>query len=117
MFRIADGEDARLRRPACSRGHSIEFRINAEDAGRNFLPAPGTLTAWRAAVGPGRAARLAATRPAMTVPQAFDSLVAKLIVTGATATQALERSRRALAEFEIGAVWRAGAFDNMNPQL
>uniref|UniRef100_UPI003F78E941 acetyl-CoA carboxylase biotin carboxyl carrier protein subunit n=1 Tax=Streptosporangium sp. H16 TaxID=3444184 RepID=UPI003F78E941 len=83
------------------RGHSIEFRINAEDAGRGFLPAPGTITRMSAPSGPG--VRLDAGYEAgMTVPQSFDSLIAKLVVTGATRTQALERSRRALAEFEIG---------------
>jgi acetyl-CoA/propionyl-CoA carboxylase, biotin carboxylase, biotin carboxyl carrier protein len=100
MFRIADGEELRGGDPEL-RGHSIEFRINAEDPGRGFLPAPGTITAWRPPSGPG--VRLDAGYAAgMTVPQAFDSLVAKLIVTGASRAQALERSRRALAEFEIG---------------
>jgi acetyl-CoA/propionyl-CoA carboxylase biotin carboxyl carrier protein len=100
MFRIADGQGLAYGDPAL-RGHSIEFRINAEDPGRNFLPAPGTITAWRPPSGPG--VRLdAGYAGGMTVPQAFDSLVAKLIVTGATRAEALERSRRALAEFEIG---------------
>jgi acetyl-CoA/propionyl-CoA/long-chain acyl-CoA carboxylase, biotin carboxylase, biotin carboxyl carrier protein len=99
MFRIADGEPLTYSDPEL-RGHSIEFRINAEDAGRGFLPAPGTITGWRQPSGPG--VRLDAGYTAgMTVPQAFDSLIAKLIVTGATRTQALERARRALAEFEI----------------
>jgi acetyl-CoA/propionyl-CoA carboxylase biotin carboxyl carrier protein len=99
MFRIADGEPLTYSDPEV-RGHSIEFRINAEDAGRGFLPAPGTITSWRQPSGPG--VRLDAGYAAgMTVPQAFDSLIAKLIVTGATRTQALERARRALAEFEI----------------
>jgi acetyl-CoA/propionyl-CoA carboxylase, biotin carboxylase, biotin carboxyl carrier protein len=99
MFRIADGEPLSFSDPEV-RGHSIEFRINAEDAGRGFLPAPGTITGWRQPSGPG--VRLDAGYTAgMTVPQAFDSLIAKLIVTGATRRQALERARRALAEFEI----------------
>ncbi len=99
MFRIADGEALDFADPE-PRGHSIEFRINAEDPGRGFLPAPGTITAWRPPSGPG--VRLDAGYAAgMTVPQAFDSLIAKLIVTGATRTEALERARRALAEFEI----------------
>ncbi|GII90930.1 acetyl/propionyl/methylcrotonyl-CoA carboxylase subunit alpha [Sinosporangium siamense] len=99
MFRIAAGEAIGYGDPVL-RGHSIEFRINAEDAGRGFLPAPGTITAMRTPTGPG--VRLDAGYEAgMTVPQAFDSLVAKLIVTGATRAQAIERSRRALAEFEI----------------
>ena len=99
MFRIADGEPLSFSDPEL-RGHSIEFRINAEDAGRGFLPAPGTITGWRQPSGPG--IRLDAGYTAgMTVPQAFDSLIAKLIVTGASREQALERARRALAEFEI----------------
>ena len=99
MFRIADGEPLGFTDPEL-RGHSIEFRINAEDPGRNFLPAPGTITVWRPPSGPG--VRLDAGYTAgQTVPQAFDSLIAKLIITGATRTEALERARRALAEFQV----------------
>ena len=100
MFRVADGQELGYDDPPL-RGHSIEFRVNAEDPGRGFLPAPGTITTWRPPSGPG--VRLDAGYAAgMTVPQAFDSLIAKLIVTGADRSQCLERSRRALAEFEIG---------------
>ncbi|MGH3277838.1 MAG: biotin/lipoyl-containing protein, partial [Trebonia sp.] len=100
MFRIADGEALGYGDPEL-RGHSIEFRINAEDPARNFLPAPGTITEWNPPSGPG--VRLDAGYGAgQTVPQAFDSLIGKLIVTGATRTQAMERARRALAEFTIG---------------
>jgi len=100
MFRIADGEPLGYDDPVL-RGHSIEFRINAEDPARNFLPAPGTITEWNPPSGPG--VRLDAGYGAgQTVPQAFDSLIGKLVVTGASRTQALERSRRALAEFTIG---------------
>jgi acetyl-CoA/propionyl-CoA carboxylase, biotin carboxylase, biotin carboxyl carrier protein len=99
MFRIADGEALGYGDPEL-RGHSIEFRINAEDPGRGFLPAPGTITGWRQPSGPG--VRLdAGYTVGMTVPQEFDSLIAKLIVTGASRDQALERARRALAEFQI----------------
>ncbi|MFI0367123.1 acetyl/propionyl/methylcrotonyl-CoA carboxylase subunit alpha [Actinomadura sp. 1N219] len=99
MFRIADGEELGYGDPGL-RGHSIEFRLNAEDAGRGFLPAVGTLTAWEPPTGPG--VRLDTGYGAgQTVPQAFDSLIAKLIVTGATRRQAVERARRALAEFVI----------------
>ncbi|MFC6578636.1 acetyl/propionyl/methylcrotonyl-CoA carboxylase subunit alpha [Planomonospora parontospora] len=99
MFRIADGQELGYGDPVL-RGHSLEFRINAEDAGRGFLPAPGTITRMSTPSGPG--VRLdAGYETGMTVPQAFDSLVAKLIVTGATREQALQRARRALAEFEI----------------
>jgi acetyl-CoA/propionyl-CoA carboxylase, biotin carboxylase, biotin carboxyl carrier protein len=100
MFRIAAGEPLGYDDPEL-RGHSIEFRINAEDPARNFLPAPGTITEWNPPSGPG--VRLDAGYGAgQTVPQAFDSLIGKLIVTGASRTQALERSRRALAEFTVG---------------
>jgi acetyl-CoA/propionyl-CoA carboxylase biotin carboxyl carrier protein len=100
MFRIADGEELGYDDPELH-GHSIEFRINAEDPGRNFLPAPGRISSWGPPSGPG--VRLdAGYGPGMTVPQAFDSLIAKLIVTGASRAEALQRARRALAEFEIG---------------
>ena len=99
MFRIADGEPLGYDDPP-SRGHSIEFRINAEDAGRGFLPAPGTLTRWRLPAGPGVRVD-AGYEEGETVPQAFDSLLAKLVVTGDSRAQALARARRALAEFEV----------------
>ncbi|HVT67417.1 MAG TPA: biotin carboxylase N-terminal domain-containing protein, partial [Trebonia sp.] len=100
MFRIAAGEPLGYDDPEL-RGHSVEFRINAEDPARNFLPAPGTITEWTPPAGPG--VRLDAGYGAgETVPQAFDSLIGKLIVTGASRTQALERARRALAEFTVG---------------
>ncbi|RSN70311.1 acetyl/propionyl/methylcrotonyl-CoA carboxylase subunit alpha [Actinomadura sp. WAC 06369] len=99
MFRIADGEELGYGDPEL-RGHSIEFRLNAEDAGRGFLPAVGTLTAFDPPTGPG--VRLdSGYVSGQTVPQAFDSLIAKLIVTGASRRQAVERARRALAEFTI----------------
>jgi acetyl-CoA/propionyl-CoA carboxylase biotin carboxyl carrier protein len=99
MFRIAAGEELGYDDPEIS-GHSIEFRINAEDAGQNFMPAPGTLTAWRPPSGPG--VRLdGGYENGETVPGSFDSLIAKLIVTGRDRTQALERSRRALTEFVV----------------
>jgi acetyl-CoA/propionyl-CoA carboxylase biotin carboxyl carrier protein len=99
MFRIADGEELGYDDPVVT-GHAIEFRINAEDAGRNFMPAPGTLTAWRPPGGPG--VRVDEGYLAgMTVPGAFDSLVAKIVVRGADREQALARSRRALKELVI----------------
>jgi acetyl-CoA/propionyl-CoA carboxylase biotin carboxyl carrier protein len=99
MFRIAAGEELGYDDPAVQ-GHSVEFRINAEDGGRNFMPAPGTLTRWHVPSGPG--IRLdGGYDQGETVPGAFDSLVAKLIVTGRDRTQALERSRRALDEFVV----------------
>jgi acetyl-CoA/propionyl-CoA carboxylase biotin carboxyl carrier protein len=99
QFRIADGEPLGYTDPR-TRGHAIEFRINAEDPARNFLPTPGTVTEWHPPSGPG--VRLDAGYDAgMTVPTAYDSLIAKLIITGATRRQALERATRALAEFQI----------------
>ncbi len=99
MFRIAEGHPIGYDDPP-PRGHSIEFRINAEDPARNFLPAPGTIRTWELPSGPGVRLDLG-YEPGMTVPQAFDSLIGKLIVTGATREQALERARRALAEFTV----------------
>ncbi len=99
MFRIAAGEELGYDDPDVS-GHSIEFRINAEDGGRNFMPAPGTLTTWAPPSGPGVRVDGGYVE-GETIPGSFDSLVAKLIVTGRDRTQALERSRRALAEFEV----------------
>ncbi|WP_224766151.1 acetyl/propionyl/methylcrotonyl-CoA carboxylase subunit alpha [Nocardioides campestrisoli] len=99
MFRIAAGEELGYDDPEV-RGHSIEFRINAEDAGRNFMPAPGTLTEWAPPSGPG--VRLdGGYEKGETIPGSFDSLIAKLIVSGRDRTQAIERSRRALAEFTV----------------
>ena len=100
MFRVADGEELGYGDPQV-RGHSFEFRINAEDAGRNFMPAPGTITALSLPGGPGVRVDTGC-EAGFTVPQAFDSMVAKLIVTGRTRAEALQRSRRALAEFTVG---------------
>ncbi|MEV1047039.1 biotin carboxylase N-terminal domain-containing protein [Streptomyces sp. NPDC049916] len=99
MFRIADGEELGYGDPAV-RGHSFEFRINGEDPGRNFLPAPGTVTLFSPPTGPG--VRLdAGVESGSVIGPAWDSLLAKLIVTGATREQALQRAARALAEFQV----------------
>jgi acetyl-CoA/propionyl-CoA carboxylase, biotin carboxylase, biotin carboxyl carrier protein len=99
MFRIADGEKLGYDDPPV-RGHSFEFRINGEDPGRNFLPAPGTVTVFNPPTGPG--VRLdAGVESGSVIGPAWDSLLAKLIVTGATREQALQRAARALAEFGI----------------
>ena len=100
QFAIADGQKLRGGDPT-PRGHSFEFRINAEDAGRGFLPAPGHISEWRLPSGPGVRVD-AGYVVGDTVPGAFDSLLAKLIVTGATRMEAVQRARRALAEFEVG---------------
>ncbi|MEU1670312.1 biotin carboxylase N-terminal domain-containing protein [Streptomyces sparsogenes] len=99
MFRIADGEAIGYDDPPM-RGHSFEFRINGEDPGRNFLPAPGTVTSFVPPAGPG--VRLdAGVESGSVIGPAWDSLLAKLIVTGATRSQALQRAARALAEFQV----------------
>jgi acetyl-CoA/propionyl-CoA carboxylase biotin carboxyl carrier protein len=99
QFRIAMGEPLGFEDPII-RGHSIEFRINGEDPGRSFLPAPGQITAWSTPSGPGVRVD-AGFQGGDEIGGNFDSLLAKLIVTGATRTQAIERARRALAEFTI----------------
>jgi acetyl-CoA/propionyl-CoA carboxylase biotin carboxyl carrier protein len=114
MFRVADGEpigqwpDGTVGDPR-TRGHSIEFRINAEDPGRGFLPAPGTVTTWQPPAGPG--VRLdSGVRAGSVIGPAWDSLLAKLIITGATRKEALQRAARALAEFEAGGLATALPF-------
>ena len=99
QFRIAMGEALGFDDPVV-RGHSIEFRINGEDPGRSFLPAPGRITEWQIPTGPGVRVD-AGFRKGDLIGGNFDSLLAKLIVTGATREEAIQRSRRALAEFEV----------------
>ena len=99
QLRIAEGGELPFDDPPL-RGHSIEFRINGEDAGRNFLPTPGSVTTWRPPAGPGVRVD-SGVEQGSVVGGAFDSLLAKLIVTGTDRRQAVERARRALAEFEV----------------
>ena len=99
QFRIAMGESLGFDDPVI-RGHSIEFRINGEDPGRSFLPAPGRITDWVIPTGPGIRVD-AGFKNGDTIGGNFDSLLAKLIVTGTTREQAIERARRALAEFNV----------------
>ena len=99
QFRIAMGEPLGFDDPVI-RGHSIEFRINGEDPGRSFLPAPGRITKWVIPTGPGVRVD-AGFKNGDTIGGNFDPLLAKLIITGATRQQAIERARRALAEFAI----------------
>jgi len=108
QFRIADGEKITPIDPPL-RGHSIEFRINGEDPGRNFLPTPGVITQWEEPSGPGVRVDAGFTKGDV-IGGNFDSLLAKLIVTGATRKQALERARRALAEFKIEGIATALPF-------
>ncbi|MET1064835.1 MAG: biotin carboxylase N-terminal domain-containing protein, partial [Arthrobacter sp.] len=103
QFRIAAGERLGITEDPAPRGHSFEFRLNAEDVGRGFLPSPGTVDGFHGPTGPG--VRLdTGVGPGSFVPPQFDSLLAKLIVTGADRQQALRRARRALAEISITGV-------------
>jgi acetyl-CoA/propionyl-CoA carboxylase biotin carboxyl carrier protein len=100
QFKIANGEKLDLTEDPTPRGHSIEFRINGEDAGRGFLPAPGPVTKFAPPSGPG--VRLdSGVETGSVIGGQFDSMLAKLIVSGATRNEALERARRALDEFEV----------------
>ncbi len=99
QFRIAAGEPISVLEPV-TRGHSIEFRINGEDPGRNFMPAPGTLSTLVFPSGPGVRVD-AGVRQGDTVSGNFDSMIAKVIVTGASRDEALQRARRALAEMVV----------------
>ncbi len=100
QFRIAEGEVLRFTEDPTPRGHAFEFRINGEDPGRNFLPAPGTVTTYREPAGPGVRVD-SGIEPNSVIGGAFDSLLAKLIVTGENRAHALERARRALDEFVV----------------
>ena len=99
QFRIAEGETLGFGDPEI-RGHSIEFRINGEDPGRGFLPAPGQITEWQLPTGPGVRVD-AGFKKDDSIGGNFDSLLAKLIVTGSTREEAIQRSRRALTEFKV----------------
>ncbi|MBN9411242.1 MAG: ATP-grasp domain-containing protein [Burkholderiales bacterium] len=103
QLRIADGLPLALADTPAPQGHSFEFRINAEDAGRGFLPTPGPVTRFDPPSGPG--VRLdSGVVAGSVVPGTFDSLMAKLVVSGATRSEALARARRALREFRIEGV-------------
>lgn len=104
QFRIANGHAIKHSAGFMERGHSIEFRINAEDPARGFLPSPGTVTHVRFPSGPGVRVDTALADNSLAVPQEFDSLVAKIIVTGEDRAHAIRRARRALAETEIDGI-------------
>jgi acetyl-CoA/propionyl-CoA/long-chain acyl-CoA carboxylase, biotin carboxylase, biotin carboxyl carrier protein len=100
QFKIANGEKLELTEDPTPRGHAIEFRINGEDAGRNFLPAPGPVNKFHPPTGPG--VRLdSGVETGSVIGGQFDSMLAKLIVYGADRHEALARARRALDEFEV----------------
>ncbi|WP_432835053.1 acetyl/propionyl/methylcrotonyl-CoA carboxylase subunit alpha [Dactylosporangium sp. CA-092794] len=100
QFRVADGEKLRFDADPAPRGHAIEFRINGEDPGRNFLPAPGAVTTLTLPTGPGVRVD-AGIEAGSVIGGNFDSLLAKVIIVGETREQALERSRRALDEMVV----------------
>ncbi|GGN86962.1 acetyl/propionyl/methylcrotonyl-CoA carboxylase subunit alpha [Nocardia rhizosphaerihabitans] len=100
QFAIANGEELSIKEDPTPRGHSFEFRINGEDAGRGFLPAPGPVNIYREPTGPGVRVDSGVVAGSVIGGQ-FDSMLAKLIVTGENRDQALQRARRALAEFEV----------------
>ena len=100
QFRVAEGLALSVSETPEPCGHSLEFRINAEDPARGFLPTPGLITRFSAPAGPG--IRLdSGVQPGTVISAHFDSMMAKLIVTGGTRDIAIARARRALAEFEI----------------
>ena len=100
QFRIARGEQLLFDADPVPHGHAIEFRINGEDAAANFMPAPGTVTAYAEPAGPGVRVD-SGVRAGSVVGGQFDSMLAKLIVTGATRQEAIERARRALGEYVV----------------
>ncbi|WP_272690081.1 acetyl/propionyl/methylcrotonyl-CoA carboxylase subunit alpha [Providencia sp. PROV152] len=103
QLRIAQGLPLSINETPKPRGHAFEFRINAEDAGNGFLPTPGVIQRFDPPSGPG--VRLdSGVMAGSTIPSTFDSLMAKLIVFGRTREQAIQRARRALAEFTIEGV-------------
>jgi acetyl-CoA/propionyl-CoA carboxylase, biotin carboxylase, biotin carboxyl carrier protein len=112
QFRIADGEPLRLSADPAPRGHAIEFRINGEDPGRNFLPAPGAVTGLRLPTGPGVRVDTG-IESGSVIGGNFDSLLAKVIVYGQTRTEALERARRALDELRVDGMATALPFHRM----
>ena len=110
MIRVAQGARLTDESVPTPRGHSIEFRINAEDPARGFLPTPGPIDTWEAPSGPGIRVD-SGVAAGSVVPGSFDSLMAKLIVTGATRAEALQRAARALREFRIEGVASVLPFD------
>ena len=100
QFRIARGEELQLTEDPAPRGHAIEFRINGEDAAANFMPAPGTVVAYAEPTGPGVRVD-SGVRAGSVIGGQFDSMLAKLIVYGATRQEAIQRARRALGEYVV----------------
>ncbi|WP_232218117.1 acetyl/propionyl/methylcrotonyl-CoA carboxylase subunit alpha [Corynebacterium tuscaniense] len=100
QFRVASDLPLRLTSDPEPRGHAIEFRINGEDPGTNFMPAPGTITRYVEPAGAGIRVD-SGVRAGNIVGGQFDSMLAKLIVTGEDRDEAIQRARRALAEYDV----------------
>ena len=100
QFRIAEGQELRIKEDPAPRGHAFEFRINGEDAAAGFMPAPGTVTRYEEPAGPGVRVD-SGMRVGSVIGGQFDSMLGKLIVWGETREEALARSRRALAEYKV----------------
>jgi len=100
QFAIAEGKELDIKEDPTPVGHAFEFRINGEDPGRNFLPAPGTVIRYEEPTGPGVRVD-SGVREGDIVGGEFDSMLAKLIVWGETRENALARARRALSEYHI----------------
>jgi acetyl-CoA/propionyl-CoA carboxylase biotin carboxyl carrier protein len=121
QFRIANGEVLRFTEDAAPRGHAIEFRINGEDPGRNFLPAPGKVTSYGEAAGPGVRVDSGIEANAI-VGGAFNSPLAKLIVRGPSRHDVLAVARRGLNEFQLDGIatalpfHRVGARPRVHPR-
>ena len=100
QFRIAEGRELHIKEDPTPRGHAFEFRINGEDAGSNFMPAPGKITKYIEPAGPGVRMDSGIVEGSVIGGQ-FDSMLAKLIVFGESREEALQRARRALSEYVI----------------
>ena len=100
QFRIAEGQELRIKEDPAPRGHAFEFRINGEDAAAGFMPAPGTVTRYEEPAGPGVRVD-SGMRVGSVIGGQFDSMLGKLIVWGETREEALARSRRALSEYNV----------------
>jgi acetyl-CoA/propionyl-CoA carboxylase biotin carboxyl carrier protein len=112
QFRVADGHKLEQTTDPVPRGHAIEFRINGEDPGRNFLPAPGTVSTLVLPSGPGVRVDTG-IESGSVIGGNFDSLLAKVIVVGATRQEALERSRRVLDEMVVDGMATALTFHRL----
>jgi len=103
QLRVAMGEPLSITETPDPSGHTIEFRINAEDPSRGFIPTPGTLVRYREPAGPGVRVDSGVVQGS-TISQYYDNMIAKLIVSGRTRDEAIARAKRALTEYQIGGV-------------